>query len=223
MPSFESGPAAGAGETPLNAGGARPTGELRYRLRCIDKLVYSFRGTEVLLDVGCGDGGVAALLRERVREVVAVDVQPSAAWHDAPGLTFQVADGESLPFEDASFDLVHSKDSLHHMDAPERAVAEYRRVLKPGGTALIVEANRSNPIFFPHMTLALGHQHFTRTRLRSLIGAAFPRARFGAFEAHYVPGLDRLARVQHAVEEGLERFRPFRPLLSYNFAVATVE
>jgi ubiquinone/menaquinone biosynthesis C-methylase UbiE len=197
-------------------------GEDRYRRRCIDKLGYPFRGDESLLDVGCGDGGVARLLRQRVREIVAIDVEEFATWVDRPGLTFRVADGEELPFESASFDLVHSKDSLHHMERPDRAVAEYRRVLKPGGHALVTEANRYNPAFYPHMTLALKHEHFTRSRFRSLVRAAFPAARFGAFEAHYVPGLGRFALVQHALEEALERVPPFRPLLSYNFAVAAV-
>jgi SAM-dependent methyltransferase len=196
------------------------TGELRYRLRCLDKLGYAFNGDESVLDSGCGDGGVARLLRDRVHEVVGIDVEPSPEWRDVRGLSFRVADAERLPFEDSTFDVVHSKDSLHHMTAPERALAEYRRVLKPDGAALIVEANRYNPFFFPHMTLALGHEHFTRPRFRALVSAAFPNARFGAFEAHYVPGLTRGLRMQHVVEEALERFLPFRPLLSYNFAVA---
>jgi ubiquinone/menaquinone biosynthesis C-methylase UbiE len=195
-------------------------GEFRYRVRCIDKLQHTFRGDESLLDAGCGDGGVARLLRQRVREVVAVDVEASPTWREEPGLTFTVADAEQLPFADASFDLVHSKDSLHHMELPERALAEYRRVLKPHGSALIVEANRYNPIFYPHMTLALGHEHFTRRRFRALVSAVFPDARFGAFEAHYVPRLGRALALQNFVEEALERFPPARPLLSYNFALA---
>jgi ubiquinone/menaquinone biosynthesis C-methylase UbiE len=194
-------------------------GELRYRLRCLDKLGHAFRGDERVLDAGCGNGGVARLLRERTHEVIAVDVEPSGTWRDEPGLSFQVADAEQLPFPNESFDVVHSKDSLHHMEGPERALREYRRVLKPGGVALIVEANRFNPLFYPHMTVALGHEHFTRTRFRELVGAIFPAARFGAFEAHYVPRLHALV-LQHTVEEALERFRPFRRLLSYNFAVA---
>jgi ubiquinone/menaquinone biosynthesis C-methylase UbiE len=198
----------------------RTRGELRYRLRCIDKLGHSFRGDESLLDAGCGNGGVARLLRQRVHQVTAIDVEPSSAWHDAPGLIFMSGNAEELPFADSSFDLVHSKDSLHHMDAPERSLGEYHRVLKPGGRVLIVEANRFNPVFYPHMTLALGHEHFTRRRFRGLVQAAFPAARFGAFEAHYVPALNRVPRVQHAIEEGLELLPPFRPLLSYNFAVA---
>jgi ubiquinone/menaquinone biosynthesis C-methylase UbiE len=197
-------------------------GELRYRLRCIDKLGYGFRGDETLLDVGCGDGGVARLLRERVGEVVAVDIEPSAAWVDGAGLRFQVANGEELPFEDGSFDLVHSKDSLHHMEHPEKALLEYRRVLRPGGTALIVEANRSNPSLFLQMTLVRRHQHFTRTRFERFVGAVFPEPRFGAFEAHYVPGATRLLGVQNVVEELVERAGLLKPLLSYNFAVATL-
>ncbi len=194
---------------------------MRFRLRCLDKLDYEFHGDGSLLDSGCGDGGVARLLRGRVADVTAVDVERSPDWHDEPGLTFLVADAEALPFEPGSFDVVHSKDSLHHMSAPERALAEYHRVLKPGGTALIVEANRYNPFFYVHMTRALGHEHFTRRRFRTLVETTFSGVRFGSFEAHYAPPLNRALGLQHAVEETLERLPPFRPLLSYNFAVAT--
>ena len=200
---------------------AAAAAELRYCLRCIDKLGYRFRGDESLLDAGCGDGGVARLLRERVAEVTAIDVEPSRGWTDEPGLTFAVADAEQLPFDDASFDVVHSKDSLHHMESPERALAQYRRVLKADGTALIVEANRYNPVFYPHMTLALGHEHFTRRRFQALVRATFANVRFGAFEAHYAPPLNRLPWLQQALEEALERLPPFRPFLSYNFAVVS--
>ena len=195
-------------------------GQRRYCLRCLDKVGHRFDGSERLLDAGCGDGRVARLLRERVREVVAVDVERFADWSDEPGLTFSVANAEQLPFGDASFDAVHSKDSLHHMDEPERALEEYRRVLRPGGTVLIVEANRYNPLFYPHMTVALGHEHFTRRRFRELVRHVFPSVRFGAFEAHFAPQLEGVLRLQQAIEETLERLPPFRPLLSYNYAVA---
>jgi ubiquinone/menaquinone biosynthesis C-methylase UbiE len=195
-------------------------GEFRYRLRCLDKLGFGFRGDESVLDCGCGNGGVARLIRDRVAEVVAIDVESSPDWRDEPGLTFGIADAERLPFADAAFDIVHSKDSLHHMDSPEEALAGYRRVLRPDGAALIIEANRYNPAFYPHMTLALGHQHFTRGRFRELVLAVFPDARFGAFEAHYVPGLERALKLQHAIEEAFEHIPPLRALLSYNFAVA---
>ena len=131
-----------------------------------------------------------------------------------------MADGEALPFDDGSFDLVHSKDSLHHMADPEHALAEYRRVLRPGGTALIVEANRHNPSLFVQMTLVRRHDHFTRTRFRGLVETGLPDTRFGAFEAHFVPHADHVLGLQHKVEEGLEKLAPVQALLSYNFAVA---
>jgi SAM-dependent methyltransferase len=106
------------------------------------------------------------------------------------------------------------------MDDPVRALAEYRRVLRPGGTALIVEANRYNPSLFVQMTLVRRHDHFTRTRFRGLVETEFPEARFGAFEAHFVPYADRILGLQHTVEEGLEKLGPVHGLLSYNFAVA---
>lgn len=195
-------------------------GERRYRERCIAKLGFPFRGDERLVDVCCGNGGVARLLRPRVGEVVAVDIESSEAWADGSGIRFEVADGEHLPFEDQSFDLIHSKDSLHHMQQPELALREYRRVLKPGGTALIVEANCYNPTLFVHITKLLGHEHFTRQRFRSLVRASFPEARFGAFEVHYVPGADRLLSVQDVVENALERLPPYARLRSYHYAIA---
>jgi len=188
--------------------------------RCIDKLGYEFRGDESLLDVGCGDGRVSRVLRERVAEVQAVDVDVSTMWNDGPGLTFRVADGERLPFTDASFDLVHAKDSLHHMEDPARAIVEFRRVLKPGGVALVVEANRHNPSLFVQMTLIRDHQHFTQRRFRELVSSAFADARFGGFEAHYVPGAGRILGLQNLVEENFEKLGLLRSLLSYNFAVA---
>jgi ubiquinone/menaquinone biosynthesis C-methylase UbiE len=195
-------------------------GERRYQLRCIDKTGVTFRGDERLLDVGCGNGKVARLLRERVAEVAAVDIDPSPEWQDAPGLTFQVADGEQLPFADASFDVVHSKDSLHHMNDPAAALAEYGRVLRPGGTLLVIESNRYNPVFFVHMTRMLGHEHFPRRRFHELIRTSFPRARFLSFEAHYVPAGDWLLPLQHVVEETLERIPGISRLVSYNVAIA---
>ncbi len=50
----------------------------------------------------------------------------------------QVADAEALPFPDASFDIVYSYGVLHHTPDTPQAVREVHRVLKPGGTALVM-------------------------------------------------------------------------------------
>ena len=100
-------------------------------------------GEERALDVGTGAGAFALALAPLVREVVGVDVVPELldqARARAPqNVELVEADGRSLPFESASFDLVCSARTLHHTTRPELVVAEMTRVLRPGGTMLMVD------------------------------------------------------------------------------------
>ena len=66
------------------------------------------------------------------------------------GLTgnLRVADAESLPFEDDSFDVVYSWGVLHHTPAPERAIAEAQRVLRPGGRLCVMLYARHSFVAF---------------------------------------------------------------------------
>jgi SAM-dependent methyltransferase len=59
---------------------------------------------------------------------------------DLEGLSaeLQVADAEALPFPDATFDIVYSYGVLHHSPDTAKAIREVHRVLKPGGTALVM-------------------------------------------------------------------------------------
>jgi ubiquinone/menaquinone biosynthesis C-methylase UbiE len=101
------------------------------------------RGDERALDVGAGTGAFAFALAERVREVVAVELDEELAAQaraDAPeNVEVVVADGEHLPFEFASFDLAGTLRTLHHTQRPELLVAELVRVTRPGGTILVVD------------------------------------------------------------------------------------
>jgi SAM-dependent methyltransferase len=100
-------------------------------------------GEERALDVGTGAGAFALALAPLVREVVGVDVVPELleqARARAPeNVELVEADGRSLPFPAASFDLVCSARTLHHTTRPELVVAELTRVLRPGGTMLLVD------------------------------------------------------------------------------------
>jgi ubiquinone/menaquinone biosynthesis C-methylase UbiE len=96
-----------------------------------------------VLDVPCG-GGVAfrGLSRSQDVRYVAADISPvmirrarrEAERRGVAGLVeIAEADAEALPFDDASFDLCISYNSLHCFAHPERALAEMGRVLRPGG------------------------------------------------------------------------------------------
>jgi SAM-dependent methyltransferase len=89
-----------------------------------------------LLDAACGPGSLAAEAAARGAEPVGLDLAPGMvelARERHPSLRFLPGDVEHLPFEDASFDAITAGFLLHHLPDPDRAVAEFARVLAPGG------------------------------------------------------------------------------------------
>jgi ubiquinone/menaquinone biosynthesis C-methylase UbiE len=96
---------------------------------------------KVLLEVGCGDGRLTALLADKAAAITAIDTDGShieAARKQINGVNFQVGSGEKLGFEDGSFDIVLFSYSLHHQDCT-KALAEAKRVLRQDGCILIIE------------------------------------------------------------------------------------
>lgn len=99
-------------------------------------------GARRALDVGCGDGYLTRQLRERVPEVVGLDLhepslQMAADDGASTGLGYLRGDVRRAPFAPGSFDLVASVATLHHLDARDglRAMAD---LLRPGGVLAVV-------------------------------------------------------------------------------------
>ncbi len=89
-----------------------------------------------LLDVGTGSGTVALAAAERGADVTAVDAQPDMVELVArrlPAARTRVAVLPKLPFEDDEFDVVTGNFVLNHVGTPVAALAELRRVARPGG------------------------------------------------------------------------------------------
>ena len=102
-----------------------------------------------VLDVGCGDGEYTMELYKRAKPgaITGIDLSPAAIRaaasrnpHDA--VTFSVCSGTRLPFDDDTFDVVHLRGVLHHMEDPQLAVAEAFRVAP---RVFIIEPNGWNP------------------------------------------------------------------------------
>jgi malonyl-CoA O-methyltransferase len=114
---------------------ARVSGELLERLGAFD-----FK-PGVVLDSGAGTGRVTRELKRRYRGalVIALDIAPGmlreARRHIAPWRRFErvCADAQRLPLRDASVDLVFSSLMLQWCEPLDEALAEVRRVLRPGG------------------------------------------------------------------------------------------
>ena len=123
-------------------------------------LLAHLRAGMDLLDVGCGPASITADLAERVTpgRVVGLDAAAGAleaarATLSERGLSEQVevtsGDVMALPFEDASFDVVHAHQVLQHLADPVGALAEMRRVTRPGGIVAVRDAVYSAMTWFP--------------------------------------------------------------------------
>lgn len=121
-----------------------------------------------LLDVGGGTGNYAAALREDGWVPLVCDRSPEMlARAAAKGLETLEADAQHLPFDDASFDAVMCVSMLHHVDDPSRALAEQRRVLRPGGRGVLMAFARED------IEHAWYHDYFPSTR--AWMDASHPR------------------------------------------------
>ncbi|HTL37604.1 MAG TPA: methyltransferase domain-containing protein [Kofleriaceae bacterium] len=89
-----------------------------------------------LLDIATGPGYVAAAATRRGANATGIDFAPAMVEHARqlhPGLDIREGDALNLPFDAATFDAAVAGFVLLHVDEPERALAEMRRVLRPGG------------------------------------------------------------------------------------------
>lgn len=94
-----------------------------------------------VVDVGCGGGRAVAELAKRGAHAVGVDRDPemiAVASERWPGGEFHVGDAYELPLQTGSVTGYRADKVLHILDDPARAVAEARRVLAPGGRAVLL-------------------------------------------------------------------------------------
>src|SRR5947209_333088 len=142
----------------------------------------ALEGTDVL-EVGCGSGIAAQMLAEAGANLTAVDLTPWAVSTtrsrlDAFGLegTVLEADGEALPFSDASFDLVFSWGVIHHSSNMERALGELVRVCQTGGKLVLMVYHRRSLFYIAYKAF----QRFLPVARR--VGLHFEGARAGETE-----------------------------------------
>ena len=95
-----------------------------------------------VLDVACGTGDMMVILMERGCTVTGVDISEEmleVARLKMKGVSLMMADAEHLPFEDNTFDAVTAAFGVRNFVHLEQGLDEMLRVLKPGGTMVILE------------------------------------------------------------------------------------
>ncbi len=154
-------------------------------------LFASLRGSSgKLLEVGCGIGVDSIQLAKCGFDVTAVDLTEHAleiakdyAAQRNVSIDFQLGNAEGLSFPDEHFDAVYSFGVLHHTPDIEKAVAEVRRVLRPGGKAYVMLYHRDSLVNLVHRTFRLPYESprdrsdhcpvvytFSRKQVRRLFG-----------------------------------------------------
>ncbi len=165
------------------------------------------RQGDVVLDVACGTGDLSrAFARAGARHVVGADFTPQmleiARRRRAirgGEIEYVEADAQALPFEDHSFDVVSIAFGIRNVTAPDLALAEFYRVLRPGGRLVILEFARPRSALIARVNDFYGSVIMPRT------ATWLSRDESGAY--HYLPRsintfLDRAEMVDRITRAG---------------------
>jgi SAM-dependent methyltransferase len=148
-----------------------------------------------VLEAGCGIGTDAVQFVRAGARYRGIDFSPTALEFargrpELAGVPILQGSITELPFADGAFDLVYSHGVIHHIPETRRAIAEFHRVLRPGGTAIVMVYHRASLNFYVSIMVM-------RRLLASLL---------------LVPGADRV--IARVTGEPLEVLRGHRRLLA---------
>lgn len=154
-------------------------------------------------DVGCGIGHSYRLLAPRT--TVGIDVDPAALVGQERETV--VADMRRLPFDAESFDAAIAVHSIEHVPDPDRALAEIRRVLRRGGSAVLVTPNR---LTFARPDEIIDPYHYVEYDAEQL--GALVRRQFESVELAGLFGSERYLAIVARERAKLERLLAYDPL-----------
>ncbi len=202
---------------------SRVSGFGQYKDDFFNKLNFRFEKGKALLDVGCGPGTDAEIfIKAYGLNFYGIDVYEDENIKKS-NLKFKIGTIYDIPYKESFFNYVFSHDVIHHIDDYQRkenyikGLRELRRVCKKGGYVIIVEGNRYNPLFYPHMVKMRGHEHLAHSVFKEIVEKVFAKdnIRFKFFEAHSYPFLLPIFKAYEAL---MEKFSP-KMFLSYNVAI----
>jgi SAM-dependent methyltransferase len=165
-----------------------------------ERILAHITPTTSVLDLGAGAGILPQMnFRGLAREVCGVDLDPRVTQN--PMLDEgRLADANSIPYEDARFDVVFSDNVLEHLDQPLLVFKEVVRVLKPGGVYLVKTPNRRH--YVP--TIARLTPHAFHTYVASLRGRLEEDTFPTLYKANSRSDIQRLAQLSGLTVERIE-------------------
>jgi SAM-dependent methyltransferase len=208
-----------------------------FRYRWLERQLAARPDVTRILDLGCGSGENMWRFAGLAPLVVGLDVAHARlqqALRLGPVVQGRAA---ALPVAGRSLDMVYAAHVLHHVDAPDRLLAEVRRCLRVGGTLLLVETVEDHPLLRIGRALRPrwhGDAVGTRLRFEELLGlvraAGFRVQEAGQYSVFFwiwellperVPWLDRFTPLFVALEIPLSRIG--RRWSAHGYCVAVSE
>jgi methionine biosynthesis protein MetW len=129
-----------------------------------------------ILDVGCGDGSLSAMLARNSEQVAGIEVSMEAcrmAHSRGIGVTRADVETYAFPFRPESFDVVVAGEVIEHMTDPDEFLQEVVRVLKPHGHCILTTPNLAS--WYNRLLLLLGYQpHHTDVSFWHNVGKLRP-------------------------------------------------
>jgi SAM-dependent methyltransferase len=163
------------------------------------------RGSAHLLEIGSGSGVLLARMKAFGWQVEGIEVDPEAVKAARQrGVEVHLGDLQSKNFPDASFDAIHSAHVLEHLYDPAGLLKECHRILKPGGTLVVLTPNAES----------LGHRRYGQAWLgldppRHLnlfsLSALKRTSENAGFQVRRLESSIRIAWVCGALSEAIER------------------
>jgi len=194
-------------------------------------LERSVAPTDIVLDVGVGNGILAIPISRLVKEVHGVDISPGMLAEcrqnlkraEITNVWLYERSPANLPFPDSFFDVVFSYSTLLLIPQPERAYKEIARVIKPGGLSILDITGKYNLSRFHWEKYYQQRGHFGVTAYAlSEIQAIFSSLGLEILQTHasglldqwnYIRGLHRLAFLENIFHRS-----PREPDLDYRFS-----
>lgn len=163
----------------------------------ISVIVRRFPPGARVLELGAGTGQQAAKLAALGFEVSAIDLESSNYAEAEHAFPVQLYDGRTIPFSDATFDIVFSSNVLEHVRDLAPLHAEIRRVLKPAGKCVHVLPTDAWRFWTTLSAFPAGAQYLASVPQQELP----PRVRGNPAKTAYVMGLRFLAAVTFPVRQ----------------------
>jgi ubiquinone/menaquinone biosynthesis C-methylase UbiE len=154
-----------------------------------NEVIKRVTGSEKILDIACGNGyGTYVLAKATSEDVIGGDIEIGAIKlckdeFALQNLKYEVLDATTLPFEDETFDIVVSFETIEHTTQFSKMLSEFNRVLKPNGTLFVSTPNRLVSSADGIIKNRFHTQEWSFTELNSILKEHFKK--FELFGQHF--------------------------------------